>query len=349
MSSQTAWEEKFLSKIKQSCDLDDSLSFDDFAQDRNKIPRYKKTLFVLDYLPKWQFYIQFLVHVRNFRKDVGKKIDLLRLSDISRNHIKGYSRVIFAYHDPLRQLYPSIYSKSKKLEELCDSLGIEFFGRPNGLSNTSKSVMSRIWQQNNIPCVRQFKVNSMEDIFKIKDLKYPVFVRYDCGHDSAGRRRSELFYSQDELKHSDLFNKKKYNAVLHFRDKVVTEFYETVSIDGLYRKFRTIVAGQETLNEAINMSSSWFVHRRDTVLNRKFVKEHLNFQNQPLSQAFKKVLVKANNVLGLELSAIDWSVDKKNNIVLWEANAHPSWNNWIIHNEEYKRKYIHFIAKTMIK
>ncbi|KPA08986.1 hypothetical protein MHK_010813 [Candidatus Magnetomorum sp. HK-1] len=337
----------FFKTIKENYEFDDSLTFNDYKQDRNN-HRNGKILFVLDYLPKWQFYTQLLLNIRDNRRNIYNKIDLVRLCDISEKNLKGYSKVIFAYHDPLKQLYPEVYINAKKLEQICAILNIKLIGKPDALSNTSKSITSQIWRKFNIPTARQIKVNSLEQILSIDDLAYPIFVRYDSGHDSAGKRKSELFFSKKELIRNQCFFEKNYVPKKHFGDIVVTEYIETKSSDGLYRKFRTIVSGDSIINECVQVSKSWFVHLRDTIMNDLFINEYFTFIKNELKYNYKNTLIKANKVLGLDFSGIDWSIDHNGDIILWEANAHPSWSKLIQFNDEYRNQYVDFMIKTLI-
>lgn len=324
---------------------DKSLSFVDFDPNRKGLERSERSLFVFDEMPSWHCVVQFLVFVRDHRRDLAKQIDMLHIDEIESEKIRGYNRVILIFQDPILPFFPEVYKKVKKLEAHCDTFGIPMLFRPDSLNNTTKSVMGALWQEAGLPCAGQYPISSVEDLDALKDLKYPVFLRYDSGHDSHGRINSTLFHSREEIDTSLI---EQYAIPQkNLAGVVVTEFIDTQLADGTYRKCRAYVAGKSVYNVSIAGSEEWYIHAQ-IIQSMEFFNECFDFIQSEPTEAHKEILIKANEVLGLEFSAMDYSLDKDGNLILWEANPNPGWDKWYHFNIQLKLRIVRLLANTFL-
>ncbi|MFY0629466.1 MAG: hypothetical protein JXR05_03735 [Flavobacteriaceae bacterium] len=324
---------------------DRSLSFDDFTPDRGDLDRAKKSLFVFDQIPFWHCVVQFFVFVRNHRYDLAEQIDLLHIDEITPEKIKGYNRVILIYQDPILPFFPEVYEKAKKIESYCDSFEIPMIFRPDSLNNTTKSVTGILWKKAGLPCARQFSISSVKDIDALKDLQYPVFLRYDAGHDSHGKIDTTLFYSREEIDTSLI--EKYATPQKNLAGVVLTEFIDTQLSDGTYRKYRAYVAGKTVYNTSMGGAKDWYVHAQ-IIQSMEFFNEAYDFIQTEPTEAHKEIMIKANEVLGLDFSAIDYSFDKNGKLILWEANPNPGWSKWYHFNSQLKFRMIRLMASAFL-
>ena len=102
---------------------------------------------------------------------------------------------------------------------------------------------------------------------------------------------------------------------------VASEYIETVSPDGLYRKYRYLMTGPRGMARHMIASPNWEVRPADRVLNAVLAEEELAFVNAPCS--LHDVFDDARRRLEFDIAAFDYSFDSTGNPVVWEVNPFP--------------------------
>ncbi len=274
------------------------------------------------YEPSWQYYVHFMNVLKGienivFYTDTEKSI--------TKEFLSGYQKVVFFYHDPLEELYPDIYSYAKKVEKHCRELGILMVNKPDPLSWTKKSTQLRILKSGGINVALTYNLEEVIDK-KVLDVNYPVFVRYDAGHDSLGESYVGPFFSYTEL--IEGIKKQEWKHELHFKDTVVIEWIDT-SVNNIYRKYRVFVFGGTVIKGPGVASDSWFVHEKDQKDDASLLNELEVYFQEPVTNKEKDIFISVNKLLSLDFSAIDYSYTKTGEIIVWEANPHPALSsNW---------------------
>jgi len=167
--------------------------------------------------------------------------------------------------------------------------------------------------------------------------EYPIFLRYDAGHDSLGQNYQGPFFSADELKKSGL-NEGAWEKTEHLDGVIAVQWIDTRDADGLYRKYRAFVFGGHVLKGPLLVSNDWFVHRNNQIENDSTDKENRIFMQSDVTEKEKLTFRRINEALQLDFSAIDYSFDQKGDLIIWEANPHPSLGDWA-EEISFKRKF----------
>jgi hypothetical protein len=111
------------------------------------------------------------------------------------------------------------------------------------------------------------------------------------------------------------------DARVHGDPLVASEYIETVSPDGLYRKFRYLMLGSVGQPRHMIASINWEVRPKDRVLDSNLRDEELAFVNGPcaLHDAFDA----GRRALEFDVAAFDYSFDHSGTPVVWEVNPFP--------------------------
>jgi hypothetical protein len=108
-----------------------------------------------------------------------------------------------------------------------------------------------------------------------------------------------------------------------FAQPVAAEFIDVRSpVDGLFRKYRYVAAGQIGVPRHLIVSRTWEVRasqRERTALSRG---QEAAYLDQP--DPNHPVLQRIREALGLDLLAFDYSYDPEGRLVVWEANPYPN-------------------------
>jgi hypothetical protein len=301
----------------------------------------KKLIAILPYEPPWQYYTKYKRFLQEldhpFLDEINFYVD--KSLSISQDVIKKYDVVIFYYHDPLKQLYPDIYKYAKNIESFCDANGITFINKPDTLSNSSKSTQLNLLSKGGFTVAKSHLFKNDSDLLKQKNIKYPIFIRHDSGHDSLAEGVSDIIYSDVDLSRIFKKNEKKLEDNDYLKGLVALGWIDTKSSDGFYRKYRVFVFGNFIIRGPLQISQNWFVHSENIVKRKDLEDENKKFMCGKVGMQESDYFAKVNNVLDLDFSAIDYSYDKSGNIVIWEANPHPSLGEWA-ENNSFKKAFV---------
>jgi glutathione synthase/RimK-type ligase-like ATP-grasp enzyme len=143
-------------------------------------------------------------------------------------------------------------------------------------------------------------------------LDYPILVRVVGSHGGKDRVRIDSPEAMDEivqLQHED-------------RPLFLTEFYDFVSADGLYRKFRIVVVGDVIFVRHCVIGDHWSLHGHERVQGTDEEEELVfsTFQSE-WAPSLAPVFQEMANRLDLDYFGVDCNIDRDMNVVLFEANA----------------------------
>ena len=257
--------------------------------------------------------------------------------------IADVQAVIFLLQDPLRECYPDCFDDASRLASIARAAGTRIINAPEALSNTIKSTQSRLWRDAGIPTPPCTGFTTVSELLEMADkIEFPILIKADTMH---AQNRMLICQNADELIRMDPAEIPTPGAVSPFID--TRRGYQDIDPQSPYathyHKKRAMVFGDHVCNNHVFFAdqpivgcvSSTFGHFcswnpiQRTVLNNRY-KTHIECDLAYSRSEPEKpdVLARAAAVLGVELSAIDYSTMANGEIVLWEANPFYSLHRW---------------------
>ena len=281
-------------------------------------------LFVFLSEAPWQYYIQFEQYLHELQHPFKQQLHVLRdlRMEFPEALFKQYNVIAFFHHDPLESLYPKQYQYAKKLEALCKTNNIHLINRPDPLCNTTKSIQLKLLHNAGFNVAQSFSLTSTNDLFHIPLEFFPVFIRYDDGHDSKGLHVLGPFNSPLEAKEglpNDFFKPKK-----HLKNYVAIQWINTCSSDGYFRKYRVYATPKHVLKGFLSTSSHWYIHWNNTLKTPNMFAEDAVYINSPVTEVEQRVFTDIIKLLNFDFGGIDYAYMPNGEIVIWEVNPHPS-------------------------
>ncbi|MBU3677127.1 MAG: hypothetical protein FGM54_08125 [Chitinophagaceae bacterium] len=272
----------------------------------------------------WQYYIQFEQYLHQLQHPFKEHVHVIR--DVKLRFpeaiLKQYKVIAFFYHDPLAELYPEQYAYAKKLEAFCQQHQIRLINRPEPLSLSNKSSQLNLLSQHGFKVAKTYAIESMDDIKRIPPNDFPIFIRYDVGHDSQGGHIQGPYTSSEEAE--GLCNLAIFAPGQRLKTPVALQWIDTISNDGLYRKYRVYATPKQVLKAFIAISPDWYVHWDNTLQNDMMFKEDQAYIESAVSRAEYELFTRVVQVLDLDFCGIDYAFTSSGQIVVWEVNPHPS-------------------------
>jgi len=102
---------------------------------------------------------------------------------------------------------------------------------------------------------------------------------------------------------------------------IAVEFIDVRGADGLYRKYRYFMAGDEGISRHLFLSRRWEVRPSDKLETPAAREEEGTYLAQP--NPHHELFNAARQALGYDIVAFDYSYDRSGNLVVWEANPFP--------------------------
>lgn len=308
----------------------------------------KKILAILIKDIPCQYYSKFHNYLKELKHPFLKDIDFIIDSELElkESTILNYPVVAFFYRDPLNILYPREYAYAKKIEKICTENNIKFINTPDALSNSVKSIQLKILQENGFCVANFFPFNDLSELKSFAISNYPIFIRYNAGHDSDGSFMQGLFYSYEDVLNNisnSLFESKR-----HFKDKIAIQWVDTKFSDGFYRRYRAFVTRSDAIKGNVFISHDWYIHGKNAIRNEITSNEQNSFMNSVFTTKEKDFFIKANKALELEFSAYDYSYTKDEEIIIWESNPHPALTKWT-ENEPFRTRITNLLANHLSK
>ena len=223
--------------------------------------------------------------------------------------------------------------------ELTDQLNVPIINPPRVMLGTDRqSIARRLADISDaiMPITVRMLAADVREKLASGEIHFPSIIRYAGTH---GGDRMEKVETEAEL--------------LGFLDDAgehplyMTDYVEYGSPDGLYRKYRFIFVGEQTLPYHLAIGEQWKVHHASTKMRdvEWMRDEEAAFLNDPSRYFSDKALAALDAIrreIGLDYFGIDCSLDADGRVVIFEVNA-----SMLIHlgNEgfEYKNPHVNRI------
>lgn len=254
--------------------------------------------------------------------------------------LAGVALVVFWLGDPLRQKYPACFDEALGIAAAAIRRGIALINPPTGLSNTTKARQSALWAASGIPSapVRHVTADDLAPVFA--GLGGPCFLRGDDTHaerdiqvlrtaDDAARAAAALEGPAALVRIHDV--RAGYRAGPHDPASLYARFHHKARAF----VFRGEVKASHLFfshHLAVGLSNSLLEReaRPRRELARKFgfrrklfndmIAEDIAYFETPV--AHPHVFVQAVAALGLDVAAVDYSIQADGSPILWEANPY---------------------------
>ena len=214
---------------------------------------------------------------------------------------------------------PDICSRAlAEVAKIAERTGRPCFNHPAAVARTTRDSVAQLLS--GIPGltvpktirVAQRSPAHVRDAASDAGMRYPILVRVVGSHGGQDRVKIDKPESMGDiaqLQHEGL-------------PLFLTEFYDFVSPDGLYRKFRIVVVGDDVLVRHCVIGSEWSLHGRGRVQGTDEEEQDLfnTFQSKwvpSLAPIFNEIARR----LDLDYFGVDCHIDQSRTVLLFEANA----------------------------
>lgn len=212
--------------------------------------------------------------------------------------------------DPVENWSWRAYSRACRLAAACDRRRIPVINRVDRLSNAMKfeaaSRLSRAGMRTPVMRVigdhREFRETG-------SGLALPLFVREDAGHGGLMLRAD----TKRELRAIPLEQ---------FRRPIAVELVDVRSLeDGLFRKFRYVVAGRVGVPHHMQATQDWITRGDIRFHNETTRSQEESYISRP--NPHHELFQRARRSLELDFVAFDYGFDRSGELIIWEANPYP--------------------------
>ncbi len=223
--------------------------------------------------------------------------------------------------DPLREEYPEEHGQARRVEDAILGAGGSVVNPVDQLSNSIKSVASARLRAAGVPMP---KVAPLADSRALPEgFAFPVIAREDRHHGGP----MHLCHDEQELANVP------WQAL---RNPVVVEYRDVRSADGLFRKWRYVVAGESGAPRHLVISRRWVVKAQRRVDDDAVIREELAY-TALREDPHQGVLVRAAKTLGLDVVAFDYACTQNGELVVFEPN--PFATLWAAFNADARYSY----------
>jgi len=208
--------------------------------------------------------------------------------------------------DPVQRWSPHVYAMAMRVATQCDEHDIPILNRVDRMTNISKSEGPARIASAGVRTARSIRINDREQLLA---QSAPLIVREDWMHGGP----YDLARTREDLERVDL---------ARFQRPVAVEFIEAQHADGLYRKYRAAVAGDEVVPVHMHVTDHWRTKGSDNSRLDAIRDEELAYTSRPDPHA--ELFVRAREALELDFAAFDYGYASTGEMVVWEANIMPS-------------------------
>jgi len=215
---------------------------------------------------------------------------------------------------------PDACSESLKIvEQIVAKADRPCFNHPAAIAGTTRETVSRVLAGISglkVPRtirVREHAPEEIRDAVARAGLSYPVLLRIAGTHLGMSLIRVDTPEKLDAVRR---LNRDGRSSLY------VTEFCEFGSADGLYRKYRIAVVGDEIFLRHLYIADSWLVHRERQIADpeeegRAFLASFDAVWSARLRPLFQEIARR----LGLDFFGVDCNIDSSGQVLLFEANS----------------------------
>jgi hypothetical protein len=254
-----------------------------------------------------QMFRHFLAWVKREVPELRSRMEFHRLPC----HVHDWSRI--ALHvswvgDMIDLCAPRGFQQGMRLAEECRRRGVPLLNPIDGIAATGKARGGELMRQAGIRTPRCVPIHDPRSFRgDLGGMSFPFLIRDERGHG----RGSKFIESEADL-HAVDFSQ--------FNQPIAAEFIDTRDAsDGLFRKYRFVVAGDLGLPRHMIPNKGWEVRPERRIDSPSLREEELAYIHSP--DPHHATLFRAARALGLDIAGFDYSFDRQGQIVIWEANS----------------------------
>ncbi|MEY2402901.1 MAG: hypothetical protein QOD38_452 [Acidimicrobiaceae bacterium] len=213
--------------------------------------------------------------------------------------------------DPVAAWSPGAYRWANRLAAQCDRRQIPVVNRVDRLENAGKAEGARRIAAAGLRTPATARITDAAAFRATRlGLPLPLFVRRELGHGGPMLRAD----TDDEVRAID---------VTPFTRPLAVELIDVRSDDGLYRKYRYVVAGDVGIPLSMHVSSDWCTKGESLkqLYTEALRDEDIAYVSRP--EPHHDRFVAAREALELDFVAFDYGLDANGEPVVWEANPYP--------------------------
>ena len=222
-----------------------------------------------------------------------------------------YSLHIPWFQDPVEGWSQRTFDHANRLAEGCEAHGIPVINRVDRLANAGKVRGGELMAATGIRMPRMARITDADEFRDTRlGLDLPLIVREDWGH-------------QKPMLRADSDADVRALPVENFKRPVAVEFVDVRNSDGLYRKYRYVVAGDVGVPQTLQISKDWCVRGspKQAAKSPELDEERVTFARS--TEPNHDNLVAACAALDLDFVAFDYSFTPDGSLIVWEANPFP--------------------------
>jgi len=220
-----------------------------------------------------------------------------------------YKLLLLWSRDSLGLTNPVLLQRLMELEARASTKGVPFINPPSASDSTSRTEQCRIWYEYSLPgAVVQVCPRTLEGFKHFGDTYgWPFIIKRNWGH--GGGDHVQLISCIEDV-----------NLESMVTDRVCIQYVETKGQDGLYRKYRAVVVGNQVIPAHVQISKTWMVNSgSQDVPSQLLSQETKEYVDDDMLPHLRYNLKLAVHTLGLTIGAVDYSFDAKHGLVLWEV------------------------------
>jgi glutathione synthase/RimK-type ligase-like ATP-grasp enzyme len=215
---------------------------------------------------------------------------------------------------------PDACSQSLKIvEQVVKKAGRPCFNHPSAIAGTTRDTVSRVLAGISglkVPRTIRISERAPEEIREAlarAGFSYPVLLRIAGTHLGLSLIRVDTAEQLDAVRR---LNRDDRSSLY------VTEFYEFGSADGLYRKYRIAVVGDDIFLRHLYVADTWLVHRERQIVDpEQEGREFLASFDVDWVQRLRPLFQEIARRLGLDFFGVDCNIDPSGQVLLFEANS----------------------------
>jgi hypothetical protein len=232
--------------------------------------------------------------------------ELRRLGFVPKDPAR-YALLLPWLQDPLRERFPEAHAEAKRAEDAILAAGGAVVNPVDHLSHSIKSIASARLRAAGLPMPAVVPVPSGGTTRLPEELAFPVIAREDRRHGGP------MVLCRDERELARV-------PWQELQQPVLVAFHDVRSEDGLYRKWRYVVAGEGGAPRHLVVSRDWVVKAEGRVEDEAVLTEELAYTAAESADPNHALLVRAARALGLDVVAFDYARTRSGELVVFEPN-----------------------------
>ncbi len=212
--------------------------------------------------------------------------------------------------DPVQRWSMAAYEQAAKLSAQCDAHDIPIINRPDRLTNAAKAEGAKRMAVCGLRTPQMAVITDIAEFRKtLLGIEPPLLVRENWGHGQP-------------MQFAATHDAARQLPIESFRHPIAVEYVDVRDpADGLYRKYRYVIAGEYGVPMHLHVSTEWAANGSSMLYSDSVCDEDREFLDSP--NPHHEAFLQACQSLGLDFAALDYSYDQSGQVVLWEANPLP--------------------------